>query len=846
MDSPASIKKSLSAARAALRVEYAHHPQPRRLLRAHSRLVDEHLIALWRVLDMPATLTLAAAGGYGRGELYPHSDIDLLILLPEPADGALAQRLQELVGTLWDIGLEVGHSIRTVGDCMAESSDVTVQTNLLETRRVAGSAALFDQMREMLKLHLSRRTFYLAKIKEQEQRHARFVDTDFNLEPNLKESPGGLRDLQTVLWISRASGFGDNWKMLAAAGLISADEARAVSRHEALLQTLRIRLHYLSKRQEDRLLFDYQDALAKEMSIASTATKSRSEHLMQRYYRTKQAVLRINAMLLQSVYSRLFPEEQAAHPLNERFVVRDGHLLEAKEEDLFERHPQAILEGFLLMEQHPELTRFSAPTVRALWRAHRLIDAAFRRDPANRALFMQILRQPQGITHVLRRMSRQGVLGRYLPPFGRISGQLQHDLVHVYTVDEHILMVVHNLRCFMLPKHAHEFPLCNRLMADFARPEVLYIAGLFHDIAKGRGGDHSIKGKPDALRFCRDHGLMKEDRELVAWLVEYHLAMSSTAQRQDLSDQNVIGRFAANIPNERYLVALYLLTVADIRATSPKLWNAWKGKLLEDLFHATRRYMAGGKIADQAGEIRARAKEQLNLYAIDEARYELLWAQLDTNYFLRHEPHEIAWHTRQLAWRANSEAPIVKTRLSRIGEGLQVMVYCTDRPYLFERICTFFARLHYNIVQANIHTTLHGYALDSFMVMAAGDSREGHRDAMAYIEHELAAEIARNDIPSAPRFGRISRQLKHFPLEPSVRVVADEKNRHILNVVAGDRPGLLARIAHVLARHHIDLQNAKINTLGGRAEDTFWVTGEALNNPEAAESLREELLRQVA
>jgi len=839
------IRQSLRAARAALQQDFADHPQPQRQLHAHAKLVDEHLRMAWQMLAMPPELALVAVGGYGRGELYPHSDIDLLILLPQQPDAALQQRLQELVGILWDIGLEVGHSIRTVGDCMAESSDVTVQTNLLETRLITGDQPLFVEMHEALTNHLSRRAFYLAKVQEQEKRHARFFDTDYNLEPNLKESPGGLRDLQNVLWISRASGFGGAWRKLAEAELITAHEARAIARHEAFLQSLRIRLHYIAKRREDRLLFDFQTELATQMHISATDTRLASEHLMQHYYRTKRAVLLLNTVVLQNLQAHLFPEIVTLEPLNEHFVERNNRL-EARDESLFEREPSAILESFLLMAQHPNLTGLSAPTLRKMWRTRHKIDASFRRDPRNRALFMEILRQPQGITHVLRRMSRNDILGRYLPSYGRIVGQMQHDLFHVYTVDEHILTVIHNLRCFAIEKHAHEYPLCTKLMKDFARPEVLYIAGLFHDIAKGRGGDHALKGCADAARFCKQHGLTREDSELVVWLVRQHLAMSHTAQTQDLSDQDVIATFAENIQNDRYLVALYLLTVADIRGTSPKIWNVWKGKLLENLFHATRRFMVGGKIADQVGEIRSRTREQLNLYAIGPERYELLWGQFDAQYFLHHEPDEIAWHTRLLAHRVNSTTPIVKARLSRIGEGIQVMVYCPDQPYLFARICGFFARIHYNIMEAKIHTTQHGYALDSFMVMDASNNKTNYRDVMNLIEYELTQQLTSTEALTAPHSGRVSRQLKHFPITPEVSITADEKGRHMLSIIAGDRPGLLARIAYVLAHHHINLRSAKINTLGARAEDTFHIAGTELNQPQAVAALREELLRQVA
>lgn len=839
------IRDSLRAERLALQQNYLEHGKAQQLLQAHARLVDAHLREAWLMLDMPPGLALVAVGGYGREELYPKSDIDLLILLPQQPDENLQQSLQNLIGVFWDIGLEVGHSIRTIGDCMAESSDVTVQTNLLEARLITGNRVLFEEMRETLALHLGKRAFFLAKQQEQIQRHTRFIDTDYNLEPNLKESPGGLRDLHTVLWISRACGFGTSWHELARIGMITTPEARAIARHESLLQTLRIRLHYLAGRREDRLLFDYQTALAEQMRIQASETRRASEHLMQRYYRTKQAVLQLNSVLLQNIRARLFPESGISSPLNERFVARDD-LLEARSEDLFEREPSAILESFLLMEQHPRLNGFSAPTLRALWRARHRMDANFRRDPHNRELFMQILREPQGLTHILRRMNQHGILGRYLPAFGRIVGQMQHDLFHAFTVDEHILMVVRNLRRFTLAEHAHEFPLSSKLIKEFARPEVLYIAGLFHDIAKGRGGDHSQLGRADAMRFCKQHGLTHEDSDLVVWLVEYHLTMSSTAQKQDLSDQDVIAAFAAKVKNDRYLVALYLLTVADIRGTSAKVWNAWKGKLLEDLFWATRRYMCGGKIADQIGEIRQRAIETLSLYAIAPEMYKLLWAQLDAEYFLRHEPHEIAWHTRLLAHRVNTQSAIVKARLSNIGEGIQVMVYSPDQSYLFARICEFFERMNYNIMEAKIHTTQHGYALDSFLVMDAGSDETAYRDVMNYIEYELEHLLTRTELPVSPKIGRASRQQKHFPIAPVIDISKDEKGNYQLSIIAGDRPGLLARIAHVLTHNNIGINSAKINTLGARAEDIFWISGTALDNQQAISALRQELENNLA
>ena len=629
----AELRESLRGDRLALEQSFLQQGKAARLLSAHSKLIDRYLCNVWQQLAMPEHISLVAVGGYGRGELYPKSDIDLLILLDAEPDAALQHKLHDLIGMLWDIGLEVGHSIRTVEQCLSESADITVQTNLLEARLLIGHANLYKELHDAVRQHLDPRKFFLAKQHEQQKRHARFVDADFNLEPNLKESPGGLRDLQTITWIARAAGLGTRWAELADAGMISHPEAHQIARHDALLQTLRIRLHYLAERREDRLIFEFQTPLAEQMGIAASANRRASEHLMQRYYHTKRAVRQFNTILLQNLHDHLFRETPQVHALNERFMAV-GTLLEIRDEDLFEKIPAAIFELFLLMEQHPELTDLSAKTLRALWRAQHKVDAAFRRDPQNRARFMEILRQPKGVLHALRRMNQYGILGAYIPAFGRIVGQMQHDLFHVYTVDEHILMVVRNLRRFAVPEFAHEYPLCSQLMSEFARPEVLYIAGLFHDIAKGRGGDHSQLGKKDARAFCKLHQLSHDDTELIVWLVEQHLTLSATAQKQDLSDPEVIANFAAKIKNDRYLVALYLLTVADVRGTSPKVWNAWKAKLIEDLFRYTRRYLRDGKVFNQLGDIRREATITLNHYALSPDTYQLLWAQLDDSYFI--------------------------------------------------------------------------------------------------------------------------------------------------------------------------------------------------------------------
>jgi [protein-PII] uridylyltransferase len=798
---------------------------------------------------MPPELALLAVGGYGRCQLFPHSDVDVLFLLPDEIDDDVREKVSELVGRLWDVGLEIGHSARSVDQCVLEAAhDVTVQTNLLEARFVAGNRPLARKFFSAVKAALDPKTFFEAKLLEQQLRHGRFNDTAYNLEPNVKEGPGGLRDLTNILWVSSANGMGRTWMDLARRHIITGEEARHLARHERTLQDLRIRLHYQANRREDRLLFDLQTPLANELGLRDSPAKRASEQLMQIYYRTARAVTQLNEIILQNLRVSIFPA-QTTQPiaLNERFQARN-ELLEIVDTELYERYPSAILETFRLLQDHPELKGIAASTLRALWRGARHIDAAFRRDPTNRAIFIDMFRHGTGLTHALRRMNRYDVLGRYLPPFGRIVGQMQHDLFHVYTVDEHILMVVRNLRRFAVTEMSHEYPLCSRLMSEFSRPEVLYLAGMFHDIAKGRGGDHSVLGMRDARRFCISHGLSAEDTQLVVWLVEHHLTMSSVAQKKDLSDPEVIADFARLVENDRRLTALYLLTVADIRGTSPKVWNAWKGKLLEDLFWSARRYLSGD--TNPAGSrLQNRQKlalEKLKLYALPDGVHEKLWAQLDTPYFLRHDAREIAWHARLLNGRVDTKSAVVKARLSPIGEGAQVLIYAPDRGNLFARICSFFERIGFSIVEAKIYTTLHGYALDTFQVMDPAKATSHYRDVIAYIEHELSSQLEQHGPLPPPIKGRISRRVRSFPITPEVGLRPDEKgSAWYLSFIAGDRPGLLSSVARVLVSYGISVRTAKINTLGERAEDSFVITGDALRETKTVIRLESDLIREL-
>jgi len=843
----AHARSRLQAGQRDLRERYFADRNAAAMLAGRCALIDEILGTVWQELALPPRLSLVAVGGYGRGELYPASDIDLLILLPDEPDDALTAKLETLVGHFWDIGLEIGHSVRTLEQCLNEAAgDITVQTALIEARLLAGNKALFQRFTKALRRALDPQAFFKAKRLEQDERYLRFQDTPFSLEPNIKESPGGLRDLQVILWIAQAAGLGRSWQELEAGGFVTGEEREHLERSEASLQRLRIRLHYQLGRREDRLLFDYQGKLAEQLGFEATATRRASEMLMQDYYRNAKSVTQLNVILLQNIGAAIFPPpDLAPRPINERFQCAHD-MLDVTHEGVFADHPSAILESFLLLEQDDTLKGMTARTLRALYRARKLIDDTFRAAPENRALFLRIFQQPRGLVHELRRMNQYGILGRYLPNFGAIVGQMQHDLFHVYTVDQHIMMVIRNLRRFTMTEFAHEYPFCTRLISEFDQHWLLYVAALFHDIAKGRGGDHSEQGTGDARSFCEQHGMTAADTELVVWLVRKHLTMSNVAQKQDISDPDVVAAFAAVVGDERHLTALYLLTVADIRGTSPKVWNNWKGQLLQDLYCATLRVLReGGEAQAPHGVIeerRAEAMRLLRYFALSATVHERLWKQLDTVYFLRHSAEEIAWHTRCLHYRPNDDQPVVKARINPASEGLQVMVYTRDQADLFARLAGFFARAGYNIVDAKIHTTQHGYALDSFVLLDTG-SRDNDREMLSYIEHELCEHLRQQSEPAAPVSARLSRRTKHFPITPSIRIEADDKGAHfVLSLVAADRPGLLYSVATALAAHGAIVHTAKIATLGERVEDTFLVSGGDLKQSAGRVRLEAELL----
>jgi [protein-PII] uridylyltransferase len=804
------------------------------LLRGLSRAADRLLRQVWQAHELPAGTALVAVGGYGRDELYPQSDVDLLILLDDALPEADESRFEPLIALLWDLGLHVGHSVRRLSECLTEAAgDITIQTNLLESRLLIGDKELYARHRREFTAHLDPVAFFEAKRLEQRNRHGRFADRALLLEPNLKESPGGLRDVQTAGWVSQAAGLPADFAGLAGAGLMSREETRLIGARLGLLRHLRIRLHLAANRREDRLLFEFQERLAAELGYRASPARRASEHLMQHYYQAARELSLANEYVLGCVRERLVANAPTTPiPGQPDFASRDNRL-DIADPELFARRPGAILDAFLILQRQPGLNGFTPAALHALWRARSRVDAGFRRDPGNRARFIALFQETRGLTMALRLMHRLGILGRYLPAFGRITGQMQHDLYHIHPVDEHILMVLRNLRRMAMPEYAHELPFAHRVMSEFDRPDLLYLAALFHDIAKGRGGDHSSLGRVDARRFCRAHGLAEAEADLVTWLVQEHLSLSGTAQKQDLADPDVIAGFADRCGDLRRLSALYLLTVADIRATNPAIWNSWKDKLTRELYLASRRLLEGGEAHPDLVEARKEeARANLRLYGFGAGAETRLWRQLDDIYFLRHEGQEIAWHTRRLLPLLEREEIIVRARLAPIGEGVEVLVHAPDEEALFARICGFFAGMRYSVLQARIHTTRDGHVLDSFLVMDES-SRVPYRDILNYIEFELAAHLrARAPLAAIP-VGRLPRQLRAFPLQPEAIITAGvDANTWLLSITAGDRPGLLYDIARQLGHHGVAVRSARINTLGQRAEDVFVVCGEGLPQPE--------------
>ncbi len=702
--------------------------------------------------ELAARLTLAAVGGYGRGELHPCSDVDVMVLTPESLTDGERGQIAQFVAFLWDIGLAIGNSVRTVGECAAESlADVGVMTTLLEARWLAGSTALLPAMRAALAPERlwPVRDYFAAKVREQQERHRRANDTAYNLEPNVKTGPGGLRDIQTIAWVAKRHFGSESLDELARHGFLSPSELRRLKQAQAFLWKVRFGLHVLTGRQEDRLLFDHQIKLARSFGYEDSNYTLAVEQLMQRYYRTLMDVQLLNELLLQLFREAILGDDAPPKPLTPQFQLREGSL-EAVSEDLFSRQPSALLELFVLLQQHPHIRGVRAGTMRAVARSLWLVDEEFRQNPRNHRLFLEILRAPRGVTHELRRMNNYGVLGRYIPAFGRVVGRMQYDLFHAYTVDAHTLFVVSNARRLAIPEFNHELPLVSPIMQTLPKQEIVYLGALFHDIAKGRGGDHSELGAVDAEAFCLEQGLSRYDARLVAWLVKNHLLLSVTAQKQDIGDPQIINDFARAVGDEAHLDYLYVLTCADVRGTNPKLWNSWKASLFHALYEKTRRALRRGLETpidkeELVRENQAGARALLQASGLEPAAIDAAWSRLPEAYFLRYMPEEIAHHTQVLA-RPEASGAVARVAVeSQPGTSTAaILMYAPHRPHSFAHATAVLDQLGLNVVDARITPVGEGYSLDTYHVLEEDGAMIVDADRLGEIEYALWSSLKRS------------------------------------------------------------------------------------------------------
>ena len=807
------------------------------LVLARSNIVDEVLIQAWlQYFPKDATdIALLAVGGYGRGELHPASDVDVQILLKDDGDHH-NEALGKFITFLWDIGLEIGHSVRTLNECVAEAtSDITVATNLQEGRLLIGPEELFNTQRELCAPDKiwSSKDFFQAKLDEQVTRHEKYHDTAYNLEPNIKESPGGLRDIQVIGWVAKRHFNVDTLKDLIKDEFLTEQEYKSLHEGQAFLWKVRFGLHVITGRREDRLLFDHQRELARRFGYRDDRHHLAVEYFMKQYYRTVMELSRLNEMLLQLFKEEILLADDSSEPLeiNNRFQSRKG-FIEVVHESVFRRYPFALLEVFLLLEQRPQLKGVRANTIRLI-RDHRyLINQQFRDDLRCKSLFMEIMRQTEGVTHELRRMNLYGILAAYLPVFENIVGQMQHDLYHVYTVDEHTLTLIRNLRRYTVPEHYHEFPLCSNIMNSIPKQEIVLLAGLFHDIAKGRGGDHAILGAEDAMVFCKHHGLSTFDSNLVAWLVRSHLIMSSTAQRKDITDPDVVLEFAQLMGDKMHLDYLFLLTVSDIRATSSSVWNSWKGALLRELYSATeaafRRGLENPVVqSERIIDYQRQAREILIEKNIDEKNIDILWDNFGDEYFIRYSPTEIIWHTENILHTKNLKPPLILLRKRPKGGGTEIFIHTKDNSNLFTIISSLIEQMNLTVMDARVFTSKDHYTLDTFLVLEADGSQLTDTSRINELKEKLVHYITQPKTATPGITSHIPRAAKHFKFPTRVNFENNEiQNQTIMKVVAYDRPGLLSQIGAAMHACDVTLHKAKIATFGEKAEDIFFITDE--------------------
>jgi len=852
----AAIKNALEQ----IRIHQSEGISAVEIINKYAWFIDQIVMQAWQqhsnLLPKGIEIELLAVGGYGRSELHPFSDVDLLILLASNDYESAQPFIEAYVRFLWDIGLEVGHSVRSIKDCQKEArQDITTMTNMLEARHLTGDASLFTLLDDKLRhgrIWPSDR-FFEGKYKEQMDRYKQYDDTAYTLEPNLKEGAGGLRDLQTILWIyNRRYGI-KTFKEMNEQGFINDDEYRILTRDRNVLWKLRTGLHLLNNRREDRLLFDSQRELASEFGYQDTENHLAVEQLMKRYYRTVKDVLYLSDVLLSNYRinnnNRFLMAKSKI--IDDDFVMRNK-LIEARDPAIFEQTPSALLRLFVLMQKH-RITAIHPETIRSLRANLTKIDHEFRHNDINQQLFLDLFKDDGvGLTNTLDRMNLYGVLGAYLPSFGAIVGQMQHDLFHVYTVDGHTLMVIKKLVTLRL--NTTEFPVGSDILARLYKPERLFLGALFHDIAKGRGGDHSVLGESDAYEFCIEHGLNEYDAKLVGWLVLNHLIMSHFSQRRDISDPDVIKEFADIVGDIEHLDNLYLLTLADIRGTSPKVWNAWKGQLLLDLYQATRQALRRG-IAKPINEEqhvkddKTAALELLNEQNINLQHVEEFWQTLSNDYFIRNDPYYIAWHIKSLSRSTAIGLPIVSMRYSERLQANMLFVFAPESQRLLTQVTASFNELDLNIIEARLQSTSKGFALYSFNVLVPEVEHAKKRSYMRFLEEQLRKLILDNSEDKIIYRKHTSRALKHFPIQPHVSFTFNHTHYTVMDVLAQDQPALLHNVACALQHHNIKLASAKIATFGERAEDVFFIEsyqGEAVTDKATLESVKTEITNILA
>ncbi|KRW62400.1 [protein-PII] uridylyltransferase [Pseudomonas sp. TTU2014-080ASC] len=861
----AAFKKAIRHARETLDERFKSGRDIRRLIEDRAWFVDQILTEAWHRFDWNkgAQIALLAVGGYGRGELHPYSDIDLLILLDSNDHETFREPIEQFLTFLWDIGLEVGQSVRSVAECAEEArNDLTVVTNLMESRTITGPEELRQRMQSVTSSQVMwpSQQFYQAKRDEQRARHRKYNDTEYNLEPNVKGSPGGLRDIQTILWVARRH-FGTlNLHAMVGQGFLLQNEYQLLAASKEFLWKVRYALHMLAGRAEDRLLFDHQSAVAKLLGFDEADQKRSIERFMQKYYRVVMGIAELSELITQHFEEAILRPDHDAPitPINSRFQLRNGYI-EVTNPSVFKRTPFAILEAFVLMAQTPDAKGMAADSIRLLRDHRHLIDEDFRRDLRNTSLFIELFKSPQGIHRNLRRMNRYGILGLYLPEFGHIVGQMQHDLFHIYTVDAHTLNLIKHLRKFKWPELAEKFPLASKLIDELPKPELIYIAGLYHDIGKGRGGDHSEVGAVDAEAFCKRHHLPVWDSKLIVWLVQHHLVMSTTAQRKDLSDPQVIFDFARLVGDQTRLDYLYVLTVADINATNPSLWNSWRASLLRQLYSETKRALRRGleNPLDREEQIRLTQNAALDILIsqdVDTDETEQLWSQLGDDYFLRHSASDVAWHSQAILNHGNNSDPLVLVKEPSEREfegGTQIFIYAQDQHDFFAVTVAAMAQLNLNIHDARILTSTSQFTLDTYIVLdAEGGSISNNPERREQIRQSLIDALKNPDEYPSIIQRRVPRQLKHFAFAPEVTIHNDaHRPVTILEVTAPDRPGLLARIGRIFLDFDLSVQNAKIATLGERVEDVFFITdanNQPLSDPELCQRLQETVTEQLS